>query len=468
MQLSTVTRTTNTRYWLVLSGIAIGMSVIVSLLLYPYPWDWSGLFILICGLFLTLLFTPIVRIVDRIDLFSPYVIFPLVWITASFISSWRLTIFEAPRSFSAWLYLALALLSYLMGALVVFFLKPWLGSIHKVALQNMKGVWDDRRLRIIIIVILFISSASLVYEYRHAGGIPLLSPDIELVRFRAIVSGYIDTLAISFRIVVMVLGVHILSKRGVSLLKQWKSVLVVLLCLLILMTTARRGTVIQPLFVLFISYHFLRRSFSTRQFFFLGVAGLLFVSLFAHYRYVKTFGIEPLENAWRPERFVWLMMGYLNIGDSFNTFQRLTETIPSKVPFQMGRFTAGGVLSALPGHQESIGEFERKIWHQTERYSGSVSTYLAPFYVDFGVVGIILGSFVIGALATFVYCKMRSRPTPFAVLMYAYVAFCLMFVVFENAFTWVLTYYDVLVLFIINRLVRKSVYPQPVAEAVAL
>lgn len=402
---------------------------------------------------MSVLFSPLVSKI-HLDLFAPYFLFPLIWIAAVGVSSLRLTVFQTPWGVSMWLSVGLALLAYVMGMFTVFVLRRrW--SVERHGLKNLSYQWSERRLKWAALALLTVSTISLAYEYKLGGGVPLLSSQIELVRFDVIVSGYIDTLAVSARIGVMVLGIHLLTKPRFRLRENLLSSVLIVLSLILMASTARRGTVVFPLVVLSVGYHYLKRNFDLGKLVVVGSVGFLAIALFSHYRYVRTFGVEPLRNAWRPEKLVWMTLGYMTISDNFRTLRLLTETIPARIPFQMGRFTTYGLYSILPGHQENMGEFQNRIWGW-ERYSGSVSTYLGPFYVDFGLAGVVIGSFLIGVLAMFLYNRMLSRPSPYTVLLYSYMAYCLMFMTFSNPFTWTLTYWDIIVFALINVYAKKG------------
>jgi len=398
----------------------------------------------------------------NLDFFAPYILFPVMWLAATGLSSLRLTIFQEPWDVSMWLCVGLAFLAYVMGVFTVFVLRRrW--PVEKHGPKKFIYRWNERRLKWMALVLLLVSTAFLVYEYRIGGSIPLLSPQMELVRFDVIVGGYADTLAVSSRIVVMILGIHLLTKPRFRVRENLLSLALIVLSLVLMASTARRGTVVFPLVVLCVGYHYLIKNLDARKIMLLGLAGFLAIALFSHYRYARTFGEAPLENAWRPKKFVWMTLGYMTISDNFRTLHLLTETIPERVPFQVGRFTTYGIYSIFPGHQENLGEFQNRIWGW-DRYSGSVSTYLGPFYVDWGLVGVIAGSFLIGVLAMFLYSRMLSRPSPYSVLLYSYMAYCLMFATFSNPFTWTLTYWDVVVFALADLLARKKMTSAPARD----
>jgi oligosaccharide repeat unit polymerase len=390
-----------------------------------------------------------------IDIFAPYIVFPFMWVGTVIISSLRLTTFQEPWRPRMWASVGIALVSYVAGMFTVFALKQKWKT--KGALRGkLTYDWSDRRIRVASLGLLLLSAVFLAYEYRIGGGIPLLNPQVELVRFDVIVSGYVDTLAMSARIVIMVVGLQLLTKPKPTLKRNWIDLALVASSFVLMITTARRGTFILPLVVIFVGYHYLHRKTSLSAAAVLGILGFLAITLFTHYRYTRTFGVEPLRNAWRPDTFIWMTLGYMTVSDNFRTLRLLTETIPAKVPYQWGRFTTYGVYSVLPGHQENLGEFQNRIWGWDQRYSGSVSTYLGPFYVDFGLVGVAVGSFLIGVLAMYVYSRMTSHPSSFSVLLYSYMAYCLMFTTFSNPFTWTLTYWDIILFALIDLYARKK------------
>lgn len=70
-------------------------------------------------------------------------------------------------------------------------------------------------------------------------------------------------------------------------------------------------------------------------------------------------------------------------------------------------------------------------------YIGNVYTALRPPYYDFGFIGMVIVMLLMGALFTFLYCKIRNRygkkPIDFRLLLYAYIAYTF-FLYFYNCY----------------------------------
>lgn len=69
-------------------------------------------------------------------------------------------------------------------------------------------------------------------------------------------------------------------------------------------------------------------------------------------------------------------------------------------------------------------------------YKGwTTPTFIRPFYHDFGIIGVLVGTFLIGYLTTRWYIHLRNERTPLRVFTYGLFAFCLLLMFFTNHFT---------------------------------
>lgn len=64
----------------------------------------------------------------------------------------------------------------------------------------------------------------------------------------------------------------------------------------------------------------------------------------------------------------------------------------------------------------------------------NVTTYLNVFYEDFGIIGLIVGPFLLGVLTNLIYYKMRKNPSIWLVYINSLIAYCLVYSVFNNRF----------------------------------
>jgi oligosaccharide repeat unit polymerase len=396
------------------------------------------------------------------DFFSPILLFTGFWFLSAILSSLQLTTHQRPWPSSLWLHVLLGGSAFVFGGVIAYApsanvrLTKW-----RQIRTNVRERWAYRRVVLITAVITSVSVVFLAYEYWGVGSIPLLSPNVEFVRFEAIRGGYVDALALSSRLSIMILAAYYFALPRFSWKRHGLGLIAMIISFALLLTTARRGAVVFPALIILICYYYLRGiSFRTVS---LGLVALvIFVALFAHFRFYRTFGESYIDslNAWQPDFLPWLAPGYLTIAYNYEVYRDLTETIPSSAPFQYGKFTLYPWYGFWPGHQENMGEFQNRIWNIDAGLSGgalrnSVPTYLGTLYVDFGVIGVILGSIAMGIMSVMAYIHMRRRPSSFSVLIYGYVVYMLILSLFVNPLGYILNYWDILILVVADRLMVK-------------
>ena len=90
-------------------------------------------------------------------------------------------------------------------------------------------------------------------------------------------------------------------------------------------------------------------------------------------------------------------------------------------------------------------------------------TYLEPYYKDWGIAGILIGSLVSGLIAMTAYFVMRQRKTLFSVYLSSLLTFCVTISIFVNHFVATATLYFVIVGYIVYRLTHTK-EPQPISD----
>lgn len=71
-----------------------------------------------------------------------------------------------------------------------------------------------------------------------------------------------------------------------------------------------------------------------------------------------------------------------------------------------------------------------------EFYAGwTTPTFIRPFYFDFGIAGLIVGTALIGYLSTRLYISLRRNPSTFKILVYGLVVNAIVLLFFSNRFT---------------------------------
>lgn len=265
----------------------------------------------------------------------------------------------------------------------------------------------NRKLLLIGLFLWFaLACASLFYEFYLLGGIPIFSPDVEALRFKMQVNGYVHLVAISLGIVSSLLAVtaYLLSgtvKGGV--------LLVALFGFFLLSLTGNRSDFMLMIAALGVFFVFQRERM-------IGIKWVLFVSFFlAAFVLMKfyrelSFGVDYLgmideQLVGEPSVFKYAVYPlYLTLTYGFVVFDWLVEAGIDGL--EGGRYTFYAFYSLLPGAQLDFGTYKNQMLG-IDFYAELTSTAISNFYVDFGSIGVFFGSFFLAIFLGFFYRKAK-------------------------------------------------------------
>jgi hypothetical protein len=178
-------------------------------------------------------------------------------------------------------------------------------------------------------------------------------------------------------------------------------------------------------------YHYIRRPFKYRHLAFAAVLLFLLLAFGGYFRSVRSdprASLEPvaaMSDLPRGPLGDSLVYGYYTVTIGFEQFSRMTSDLPT-----------GG--SARGGHmfyflhrfipRQGLGE-----WGNYP--GGVVFTYLADFYADYGIWGILAGSFLLGYAYSFVYKRAVRRSSLYWIYAQALFIYCLTYFPYVNLFS---------------------------------
>jgi len=170
----------------------------------------------------------------------------------------------------------------------------------------------------------------------------------------------------------------------------------------------------------------------------LTIAGLLLFFVLVGKHYQRSYYDRFREHIRISEPFSFLAEPYIYMTGSIPALDALMR---DQTPTYGGQFSFSPVITVLgpfvPG-LEPI-ELQGKLYFlpmELNTYS-----YLQQFYLDFGWFGILLGPYVCGFLACWIYGLMRRRPTLFRVYAASLLAYCCVISIFVNMFTQEATWF---------------------------
>lgn len=164
--------------------------------------------------------------------------------------------------------------------------------------------------------------------------------------------------------------------------------------------------------------------------------------------YVKQAFDDNMEYINLPQEYALAVDPYIYLTGSFPVLQAFLE---DKSERMYGKYTFEPMVKLIEviypdlSRAEIVGKFYRV---PVELNAG---TYLQPFIIDWGPMGMIICPFLIGLLGMWVYIKMRAEKTLFMVYFTAILSFCVTISIFVNHFTQTATWFFVLVGYLTHR-----------------
>ena len=254
----------------------------------------------------------------------------------------------------------------------------------------------------------------LVYQ---AHGIPIFQNNPNGARLTFFSNGYFSTIVYVGLVACAVAG-------GMAMLsgtrRRWPIAepLIVLLSLLGLAATGNRGMLFYPVLALGL-YSVMR--FRVRFAYVLASAtiGILAFSTSGYFRNKAAYGSTydgDLAAAGYPGVLKYLGPVGSYIGGTAETFSRTIDVFPQHLPFAMGSQFFSPLL-----HKESVDLYLKAVFQLDFEGYGLALGAMNAFYLDFGWPGVLVGFFLIGSLAGYIYALALTRGGRF---IPAYVLVC--------------------------------------------
>jgi len=342
----------------------------------------------------------------KIDIFSPLYVFPVVYIFYLFIGSLSLFQDEYTITTQQWSYYLLGLVFFYIGCAI-----PLLKAmIWKQENAEYKRIWNARRL-LVMTVIIFSASVAARFLIYMKSGIPLLSANILGARLSASENGYLGEIAMSTEIVFVV------SIAGLILFKKYRLPFASLLILsfILALLTGTRTSLFRQLIPGIVLFHYMVKKISMKAVVLIIIVSLVFLGSINFVRVYKIWGPAMLDDLaqknYKPA-FYWAYFVFRDLKHGPEGFARVLEMIPSQYGYQWGKLHISPLLMPLPGNQSPPGVVLKDMAGLEFEGVGMATTMLAIQYADFGLIGIIVGMFLLGIVYEHMYLLARRRKHP--------------------------------------------------------
>jgi oligosaccharide repeat unit polymerase len=151
---------------------------------------------------------------------------------------------------------------------------------------------------------------------------------------------------------------------------------------------------------------------------------LLYIRSFRVAVYIENY-LHVMSRMKYPAEYAIFSEPYMYVVMNFENFARSVD----KLDFHTFGFFSLDFLFAMTGLKHPLIEY----FHLVERpfiYSGfNTSPFLWPYFYDFGIIGVVMAPFIIGAVIAVLYNRLRTAPSVRSAGLYA-IAFSIMVLMF--------------------------------------
>jgi len=387
----------------------------------------------------------------KIDVFSPIVAFPAAYVLWFGLGSLTFLLDANPPRY---LYFVLGLLAYLSGALVI--------VLRRTVVRGVWGApervpWNASHFRFVVLMFFLLMAGSYLLLIAQIG-IPAIHADVIFQREALGLHHYLLNVLESSALTLMFFAAADLWSK-VRVLAPFVSGGILGLASLMLGSLGNRGFLVTPLLTLLVLRHYWKKAIPAKRL--VVIFAVMFLASVAYdYARVKAVTNKVGDGAWSDVLF---SSGAFTLYTSLSNFRDVAQAIPTEVPYQHGYLTFGALLQILPGHHESSDEFFKRILASDFVGGGQPGSLLAPFYGDFGLMGILVGMFLFGACGEKLYGWMRENPTLYRVLLYSWFAQTALFSLYGALFTYIISLWLPLMWWVLHR--WMSAAPEAVEPA---
>jgi len=377
------------------------------------------------------------------DCFNPDGLFISVWFICIGLSFLQLKYKQTDWNLTMWLVVLGSAFAFAMGSMSYELSNrnsAKSNSIineHTNVIRRQRKNISDTRFKAILIIAYIVSITAFVIEVLAAGGIPIFSPNFgSYARFGL---PYVHYLVISLGMVLVLTYVYFITMKKDFTLKFF-----FILGWLVLISMLNRHVILFSLIGILVAHNYYINKISIKK------MGLFLVTVFVGFTVLGNLRHVSYEHLYlyagfKEEHNLMIMWfyHYLTVG-----FTNLAELINYDLPISWGlhTFTPFWTLTGL----KTLFPYARSPF-----FSG-VGTFLEGYYLDFGMVGVLIMPFLLGLFSKVIYLKIRSGKVNIITLsLYCCVVNELFFLFFTDYFSYTHIPIQVVMASIIYYYVRK-------------
>ena len=215
---------------------------------------------------------------------------------------------------------------------------------------------------------------------------------------------------------------------------------------MIMLSTACRADIVFIIIPLAINYHYLIRRI---KIFRALIFSILFIFVVIGLNYHRLYNYGP-----RHETIAYL--DYISGGNEISMFfyhlfaqmslvatcfKDVISIVPSYHDYFYGMLIPQTLSTFLPGHQDPPGAILKAAGNLNFQGGQMNTTLVGDFYIDFGIIGIVIGMFLLGIAVKLAYNNLLKTKTATACIIYSYVYYSLIVGIPGGLFSQTIRYY---------------------------
>jgi oligosaccharide repeat unit polymerase len=361
-----------------------------------------------------------------LNVISPLVLFPVVWLFGVAVAQVHILTVQRPWSLTMWVVVFVVPLAFVCGALLAS--SVVVGGVHATAAPPTEN--GRRRVQVILTFFLVLGYAEECHQWLVAGGIPLLSSNIDATRF-AQPGG--PTILLTDLLSVTAIVALVMPKRLFTPSARIELTMA-FLALAAFALAGGRGTVILPLVVAVFGRILYHRRLPMRA---VIIGGLILLSLGSSLFFFRT--SQHRTASFETELYQRVLPATpllarpaiplaLAIATNYEALARIVDYFPAEAPFGNGLYDAAGFHQFLPSR--SLGPLSSQLsppW--------VTSTVASPLWADGGLPAVVLGLALIGLLSNGVYLLALRTGALRHALVAGYLIYLTFFGFYSNLWT---------------------------------
>lgn len=386
------------------------------------------------------------------DIFAPGRIFMLVWSLVIGLAELKLSGYQIEWKLYSWFVLSVSIFSLLLGIFVVYVINVnkkiiSVNSIRTI-LTNVKI--NNNRLYLILLFVFFSYLISYMVIYAILGFIPLLTRQPNVTRTQWSVFGFGLIIHLAPTVVYLVVLYFLSTKSQFG--KKIFAALIFIITLFTFFLLVQRFSLVISIILIMIFLYYGTYKFNPKNVliiflllvgFMYGISTIRVSSLFIDYLYYSAQMKFSPQLAFLTEPYMYLVMNLENFANSVYHLDK----------FSYGYFSFDFIL-ALSGLKHWISEYTyfEQFPHIINADYNTYSMFFI-YYRDFGLFGVLLIPFILGAVVSTLYYKMRNNPNINSISLYGMFLFVLMFSFFIPMLSWLHFVLNLSVIYLCTKLV---------------